>query len=331
MLNRIKGNSQLTLLVLLVVIWLVFGIVNPQILTLANFFSLSRAAIVPAIFALAEMIMMALGCVDISYAMIASVSAYGTFYLWNRNGWTDGSIVPIFLCAIAIAMLLELINWFFIDRIDLNSFIVTLGVQSLLKGFLLAFVSTAYIYTLPSPIQRFGLSYLGKALSKDGIESVLHSSVIIVAVLYLAMNFIMERTKFGREIYAIGGDVDSARRVGINVSRVRLCSMLLVGVICAIGAVLHDALSRASMPLPTDYVGRELNSIAAVVIGTGGSKKAKGIVTGTLLGVLLLQTISTNLVMLGVPSFWQQAVSGIIILAGMIVQTTNNKAFKALK
>lgn len=331
MLKKLATNNQLTLLFLLIGVWLVFGLINPQILSLANLFSLTRASIVPAIFALAEMIMMALGCVDISFAMIASTSSYCTFFIWNKNGWSDGSVIPIFLCAFVIAVLLELINWFFIDRIDLNSFIVTLGVQSLLKGFLLAFVSTAYIYTLPTSIQRIGVAYLGKATSKDGIESVLHSFVIVAALLYLIINFVMERTKFGREIYAIGGDVDSARRVGINVSRVRLYSMILVGVICALGAVLHDSLSRASMPLPTDYVGRELNSIAAVVIGIGGSKKAKGIVTGTLLGVLLLQTISTNLVMLGIPSFWQQAVSGIIILAGMIVQTTNSKALLALK
>lgn len=331
MLSKIRENNQIMLLLLLIVMWLAFGIVNPQILSVASFYSLTRAAIVPAIFALAEMLMMAMGGIDISYAMIASVASYSTFFLWTKNGWADGSVVPIFLCAIAIAVALEMINWFFIDRVNLNSFIATLGVQSLLKGFLLAFVSTAYIYSLPSSIQTLGVAYLGRAVSKDGVESVLHSFVIIVAVMYVVMHFVMEKTKFGREIYAIGGDVDSARRVGINVSRVRLYSLILAGCICAIGAVLHDSLSRASMPLPTDYVGRELDSIAAVVIGTGGSRKAKGMVGGTLVGVLLLQTVSTNLVMLGIPSFWQQAVSGIIILAGMIVQTTNSKSVKALK
>ena len=75
------------------------------------------------------------------------------------------------------------------------------------------------------------------------------------------------------------------------------------------------------MPLPTDIYGKELNSIAAVIIGIGVSKKAKGIVLGTALGVLLLQMISTNLVMLGIPAYWQQFASGGIILAGLYFQT----------
>jgi simple sugar transport system permease protein len=74
------------------------------------------------------------------------------------------------------------------------------------------------------------------------------------------------------------------------------------------------------MPLPADVVGKELDSIAAVIIGIGGSKKGKNIVIGTFLGVLLLEVISTNLVMLGVPSYWQQLVSGIIILLGLCLQ-----------
>ena len=130
----------------------------------------------------------------------------------------------------------------------------------------------------------------------------------------------MEKTVFGREIYSIGADEDAARRAGINVARVRLFAFILAGVICGFAGILHDSLSRFSMPLPTDVVGKELNSIAAVVIGIGGSKKACGMVAGTFLGVILLQLVSTNLVMLGVPSYWQQFVSGVIILIGLSLQ-----------
>lgn len=331
MLRTLQKNNQLILLGILLLVWLVFGIINPQILTISNFYSLTRASIIPAIFVLAEMLMMALGGIDISYAMVAACSSYCTFYIWTQVGWSGNSVIPFFLIAILIAVVLQMINWFFIDRVNLNSFIATLGVQSALKGFVLAFVSTAYIYRLPNSIQQLGQLYLDRAVSKDGVESVLHSAIILVIVLYVAMYFLLEKTKLGREIYAIGGDVDSARRAGINVSKVRLYCLIISGIICGIGGVLHDALSRASMPLPTDYVGRELNSIAAIVIGIGGSKKARGMVSGTLLGVLLLQTISTNLVMLGVPSFWQQAVSGIIILAGMIAQTVNSSSFEKMR
>lgn len=131
----------------------------------------------------------------------------------------------------------------------------------------------------------------------------------------------MERSSFGRQLYAIGADVDFAQRAGINVSKIRLIAFVLAGVICACTGVLHDALSRFSMPTPYDIVGKELNSIAAVIIGIGGSRKASGIVLGTLLGVFLLQTVSTNLIMLGVPAYYQQLASGLIILLGMFLQS----------
>ena len=322
--KKILGTSQFALFALFVVTWLVFGFINPGIFSLAGFYSLTRACIVPAILSLAPMILIVQGGIDISFAAVAAFSSYVTIFIYTQNK-IDAPLIVIFLTAAVFAVALELINWFFIDKIDIPPLITTLASQTLIKGGVLAFVSTSFIYSLPSAMQSFGTAYIATAAFPNGTESVLHVSVFFVATLYAIMYFILEYTSFGRSIYAIGDDASAARRAGIKVSRVRLYSFIIVGFICAIGGVIHNALMRATLPWPPDIVGQELTNIAAVFLGCGTAKQARGSVVGTLLGVVLLRFIGTNLIMIGVPSFWQRAVSGVIILAGLIIQTSDRR------
>lgn len=317
--RAIKSN-QCMLLILFIGLWLLFGIMNPAILSVANAYSLLRNSIVPAILSLGLMLIMTQGGIDLSYNMIGAFASYSSIFIITKSGNGQIPLWVIFLMAMAIGALLQLINWFLIDRIHLESFISTLGMQLVLKGFLLAFVSTAYIYTLPGQLAKFGKQYLASASYIEGTESVLHVGILFVIVLYAAVHFMMQYTNFGRQIYAIGGDIDSARRAGINVSAIRFAVFALAGAICGIGGVMHDALIRYSLPYPTDIVGQELLGIAAVTLGAGAVPKARGMVFGTLLGILLLKFISTNLIMLGIPSYWQEFISGVIILLGLLSQ-----------
>ena len=317
---EIRPNSQLVLLVLIALIWICFGFVNPNIVSVANTYSLLRSSIVPLMLALPQMLIIAMGGTDMSFTVIASISSYMTLRMWDLYGSAGTSSVLLLLCAVAIGVVCYLINWFLVEKVKISAFIATLGVNSMLKGFVLAFVSSSYVNSLPDGLKAFSSFSIATAINSDGVEYVLHVSVIFVVILYILLYLMMEKTVFGREIYSIGADEDAARRAGINVARVRLFAFILAGVICGFAGILHDSLSRFSMPLPTDVVGKELNSIAAVVIGIGGSKKACGMVAGTFLGVILLQLVSTNLVMLGVPSYWQQFVSGVIILIGLSLQ-----------
>lgn len=317
---EIRPNSQLVLLVLIALIWICFGFVNPNIVSVANTYSLLRSSIVPLMLALPQMLIIAMGGTDMSFTVIASISSYMTLRMWDLYGSAGTSSALLLLCAVAIGVVCYLINWFLVEKVKISAFIATLGVNSMLKGFVLAFVSSSYVNSLPDGLKAFSSFSIATAINSDGVEYVLHVSVIFVVILYILLYLMMEKTVFGREIYSIGADEDAARRAGINVARVRLFAFILAGVICGFAGILHDSLSRFSMPLPTDVVGKELNSIAAVVIGIGGSKKACGMVAGTFLGVILLQLVSTNLVMLGVPSYWQQFVSGVIIMIGLSLQ-----------
>jgi simple sugar transport system permease protein len=325
----LKSNQAILFLVLLGSV-IIFGIKNPAIISVASFFSLTRACIIPAVFTLALMLVMIQGGIDISFAAIGAFASYTSVFIFTKMGMMDVSLWLIFLVAIMISVLFQLINWFLITYIKIQSFVTTLAMETMLKGALLAFVSTSYIYTLPDKAAAFSTTYLARAKFPDGNESVLHSSVLIVVIMYIAIHIMLEHTRIGRSIYAIGDGEDAAERAGINVARVRFYVFVLAGIICGIAGVLHDCLARMSRPMPADTVGQELTNIAAVVLGIGITKKASGSVIGTLLGVIFLRFVGTNLIMLGIPSYWQKVVSGLIIFFGIIVQMSKKSGIKGI-
>jgi len=322
-LKKILENKQLFLLLILILIWIVFGLVNPEILSVASVYALFRSSIVPLLIALPEMMIIIMGGIDMVFTIVVASSSYCSLLFWTKVSGVNAPFIGILLMSMMIGVLCYVICWFFIEKVKIPTFITTLGANSLIKGFVLAFVGTSYVNSLPNCIKSINSMNLATAKTFNGADSILHGSIIFVIIIYILMYIMMEKTVFGRKLYAIGANEDFARRAGINVSKVRLISFVIAGIICAWAGLLHDSLSRLSMPIPVDIVGKELNSIAAVVIGIGGSKKAGGAVVGTALGVLLLQLIMTNLVMLGVPSYWQQLVSGIIIMGGLSLQTIN--------
>lgn len=319
--KKILKNSQFALFLLLVATVIVFGIINPDILSAASLFALARTCAVPAIFALAIMLIMILGELDMSFCMIGAFASYATMYFLTTRGYMDVPLMLILAMSIATGVVLQLLNWVLIDRLKMKSFIATLGTQTFLKGAVLAFVSSSYIYTLPNSAVKFGSTYIATAKYGSGVESQLPSAILLTLAMYVILHIVLEYTNFGRKLYAIGGDADAAKRAGIAVSRTRFFAFIIVGIICGTGGVIHNCLGRCSLPMPTDLVGQELNGMAAVVLGRGASMRAKGTVVGTFLGVLLLQFISNNLIMIGVPSYYQDFVTGVIVFLGLVSQS----------
>ena len=319
--KKIFKSSQFALFFLLVITILIFSIITPDILSLAGLFSLARTCAVPAILGLAIMIVMVIGELDMSFCMIGAFSTYAVFYFVTQNDIGNIPLIGYFFAAICIGVVLYVVNWILIDRLKIKSFIATLGMQSLLKGMVLAFIGSSYIYNLPQNAVDFGTTYIMSAKYSSGIETQLPLAIFVTIIMYILMHIMLEHSNFGRKLYAIGDDSDAASRAGIHVSRTRLLALILAGAICGIGGVVHNCLGRCSLPMPTDLVGQELDGIAAVVLGRGASQRAKGTVAGTLCGVLLLQFISNNLIMIGVPSYYQDFVTGIIIFIGLVSQT----------
>jgi len=323
MIKKIMKNNEFSVASIIIVTWIIFGLVNPDILTLPNVYSITRASIIAATFALSCMLAFISVGIDMSFYAVGCTSIYIVVNYLVNNSMLDLPLILIFAATAAIAIVLQLINYFFIDKLSFEPFIVTVGTQSLYKGYLLAFVGTTYISTLPSDMKELAVNYLASATSSRGIVSNLHFLVLIVVMMYILMHLLLTYTRLGRNIYAIGSDVVAAKRAGINVSRTRLIVFVLSGIICGIGGVFQVSLNRAAVP--ADLVGQELMVIAAVVLGGGIGKQARGSVLGTGLGVILLSLISNSLILMKIPSYYQQAFLGVIILVGLVIQSTRGK------
>lgn len=315
-LARLRGpNNEGFLVAVIIVVVVAMALASPAFFSLNTFFALVRSSMVPLVLALGVMLVLISGGIDVSSPAIAIFAAYATVVLLLQAGLDIGP-VGVFAVAMVIGGLLGLLNGVVIARFRLPTLIVTLGTQSVFRGVLIAYVGSAYISAtgLPGSIDDLSGTYL---VDVPG-GGFLHVLVVPVVVITVLVALVLGRTMFGRSVYAIGGDIEAARRVGIRVVRTQVWLYVLVGALAAFGGVLHVTLGRNANP--QSLVGTELDIIAAVVLGGASIFGGRGSVLGTVLGVLLVQLINNNLVLLGVPSTWQRAAVGILLLVGVGVQ-----------
>jgi simple sugar transport system permease protein len=316
LLARLRGpNNEGLLVAVIVVIVVAMTLASPAFFTPSTFFALVRSSMVPLVFALAVLLVLISGGIDVSFPAIAIFAAYATVK-WSLEAGFDPGHVTVFAMAMAIGALLGLLNGVVIAKFRLPTLIVTLGTQSLFKGILIAYIGSVYIASAGLPTSINDLSQAHVVDVRGG--GYLHFMIIPVAVVTVLIALMLSRTMFGRSIYAIGGDTEAARRVGIRVVRTQVWLYVLVGALAAFGGVIFVILGRNANP--QSLVGIELDIIAAVVLGGASIFGGRGSVLGAVLGVVLVQLINNNLVLLGIPSTWQRATVGALLLLGVSVQ-----------
>lgn len=316
LLRRLRGaNNEGVLVAVIIVVVIAMSLSSPAFLTPGTFFGLVRSSLVPLIFALGVLLVMISGGIDVSFPAIAIFAAYTTIS-WSSEASFDPTLVGIFVIAIVVGALWGLLNGIVIARFRLPTLIVTLGTQGIIKGILLTYIGSAYISAsrLPASVAQASDAHL---VDIPG-AGYLHAMMIPVLVIVVTVWWMLKYTTFGRSIYAIGGDIEAARRVGIPVVRTQVLLYVLVGALAAVGGVIFVILGKNANPQA--LVGTELDIIAAVVLGGASIFGGRGSVFGTVLGVVLVQLINNNLVLIGIPSTWQRAAVGVLLLVGVSVQ-----------
>ncbi|MED7925908.1 ABC transporter permease [Nonomuraea sp. LP-02] len=316
-LRRLRGpNNEGVLAIVLVLVIVGMSIANPAFFTLPTAFSILRSSIVPLIMALGVLMVIISGGIDVSFAAIAVFAAYTTVTVFGGDPLGLG-LAGAFAAALLIGAGLGSVNGFLISRFRLPTLIVTLGTQGVFNGILLAYVGSRYIANLPEPMAAISTTNLIEVTTSGG-RAYLHLLVIPAIVLALALSVVLRRTMFGRSIYAIGGDLDAARRSGIRVTRTQLVVYVIVGMMAAVAGMIYMIMGRSANP--HELVGTELDIIAAVVLGGASIFGGRGSVLGTVLGVLLIQVINNSLTLAGVPSAWQRTAVGVLLVIGVGVQ-----------
>ncbi len=204
-------------------------------------------------------------------------------------------------------------NGFVITRFKLPPFVATLGMLSIARGLTM-------LWTGGFPITRLGddFGFMGA-----GHWLGLPMPVWISGALVVVFMVIMKRTRFGRHVYAVGGNEKAATLSGLNVNRIKLLVYTLGGALAGVAGLLVTA--RLDSATPNAGLSYELDSIAAVVIGGTSLNGGRGTIMGTVLGCLIIGVLNNGLVLLEVSPFWQQVIKGLVILVAVAVDKMGNQ------
>lgn len=314
---RLRGqNGEGVLLATILVLSLVVGSQTSAFWSLSTALNIASAAVENLVFAMAVLLVIISGGIDVSFMAIGIFAGYSVVILQNTTGFASGSAVAAFLIAAVIGVGLGLLNAVPIATLGLPTLIVTLGTQGIIRGVMLAYVGSKVIPQYPDGLNRLSTDYL---VTARGVADTRLSVLVIPAVVIcILMSLLLRHTVFGRSVYAVGGDSESARRIGFPVVRTQVFIYLLAGGLAAVAGLMH--VTEVRLANPYELVGGELDVIAAVVLGGASIFGGKGSVSGTVLGVVLISLIKNSLILLGVPGTWQRAAVGLLLLIGISVQ-----------
>lgn len=205
------------------------------------------------------------------------------------------------------------VNGFAITRFALPPFVATLGMLSIARGLTMLWTGGFPVTGLGDAFGRLGTGvFLGMPLP-----------VWIMLALMAVFVVVTKRTRFGRHLYAVGGNERAARLTGLNVSRIKLAVYTLAGALAGVAGLIVTA--RLDSAQPNAGLGYELDSIAAVVIGGTSLSGGRGSIWGTVLGCLIIGVLNNGLFLLNVSPFWQQVIKGVVILLAVALDKMNAK------
>ena len=305
-------RSEFVILAVLAVAMVAIGLVNPAFWGPANLFSLLRSNIVIGIMALGVLTVMISGGIDVSFPAFAVAAMYLTVRGMLALDY-QGVFLP-FLAATLIGLVLGALNGLFVHGLRMIPLIVTLGTGSAVRGFLLGVVgtSTVNIDRMPPVLIDFGRRELVTVTAENGTRYGLSAMLAVYLALALVVHLLLRHTMIGRSVYALGGDAEAAKRVGFDVRRTTFFVYCLAGALAGFAGILHG--SMIWLANPRDFVGLELDVIAAVVLGGASIFGGKGSVPGTLLGVFMLVMVNSSLIIMHVDTTWQRVVVGSIVI-----------------
>ncbi|MFM0336741.1 ABC transporter permease [Paraburkholderia fungorum] len=308
---KLARNPEWFTVALIAVTCLIVGAINPRFFQLATLFDLLHSATTMSLFALGTLVVLASGGIDVSFTAIAALTMYGitkAVFVW----WPDAPFALILITGALGGVLLGIINGVLVHRLKAPSLIVTIGTQYLYRGLLLTFIGTTFFMNIPHSMDRFGRIPLVFYHTSDGLRAVLPVSVLALVAAALVTWWLLNRTMMGRGVYAMGGSLAIAERLGYNLRAIHLFVFGYTGMLAGIAGILHVSNNRLANPF--DLVGSELDVIAAVILGGARITGGTGTVAGTLLGVVLVTLINSVLILVGVPSTWQKVIIGAFIL-----------------
>ncbi len=296
-------------LVILIISVIVFTTLNPRFLTPNSIGLLLQQTAIIAALAVGQTLIILTAGIDLSVGAIAVLSMMVMATL-AKDGGMNG-VVALFI-GLALATLAGLVNGLLVTRLNLPPFIVTLGTLSI-------FTAIALLYSGGSSIQAQHLpdvlNVLGEGFSIGGMR--LTWGVVLVVAMYAVVGFILSQTAWGRHVYAVGDDVESARLSGVPSRRVLLQVYTFAGLLYGLAA--WALIGRSGAATPNAITEGNLQSITAVVIGGTSLFGGRGRLIGTLIGALIVQAFAFGLSLAGVNQQWRLLATGVLVIIAVAI------------
>jgi len=284
-----------------VLLWILLAFGSPYFLTAGNVFNIMRQVSTDAIIAYGELFAIILAGIDLSVGAVAGLSGV-VFAMMLAGGMNIGLAV---VGALLLGLCIGLVNGVAINRLGIPPFIVTLAGLQGFRGLTLLVSGGMTIAGMPDSLTLVAdTSILG-----------IPTMFVIMLLFGAASQFLLSFTRLGRYMYAIGSNAEAARRVGINVTAVTLIAYSLAAVFATVSGMMLVA--RLTMGNPNAGTGAELQAIAAAVVGGASLFGGRGTMVGCFIGSVLFTTIGNGANLLGVNSFWQMVLEGLLI-AGVV-------------
>ena len=288
-----------------VVLCAVISLLTPHFFTVTNLLNVAQQTVINALIAVGLTFVIISGGIDLS---VGSILAFAGVVMAHalRLGWP----FPLAIAAgVAVGATCGLVNGLLISFGRLPPFIATLGMMSVARG-------AALLATDGRPVSGFEESFRWLA---TGQVAGLPVPVLVMVLVYALAHFVLQRTKFGRYTYAIGGNEEASLLSGVPVRWYKIGIYVLGGALAALSSALLTARLNSAQPIAG--LSYELDAIAATVIGGTSLMGGQGSVIGTLIGALIMGVLRNGLNLLGVSSFIQQVVIGVVIIAAVLLDT----------
>jgi len=265
-------------------------------------------------FAIGVLLVLISGGIDISFTATATITGYIAAVLLLNSG-DRLNIVSIFLIAGSAGTLLGTFNAVIIYFFKIPSIITTIATLNIYYGVLTVLSQGKWLYGFPEWFGDFSQMNVFTLTNQDGTSYGLSIITMIWFGLILVTWFILRYTILGRSIYAMGGNPASAQRAGFNILGLHLFVYSYMGLMAGIASVIQALLVQTVAP--NSLVGKELDVLAAVILGGASLAGGTGSIPGTLLGVALIAIMGNGLTLMHVPSFWYKVVIGLVILVSV--------------
>lgn len=313
-----KSNQVMqkySIFIILFAMIIICSFLNKNFMSLNNVTNIMKQLAVGTILAYGEMILIISGMLDLSSGAVLALAGVFSVNVYKATG----SLVLALLVAVVIAVICNLLNALMVTNFNTPPFIATLAMQMVARGIALFYTQGQNINQLDNYIV-FGQGNIGP----------IPISIIFMIIITIIIWYIMRHTRFGRSLYAIGGNEEAAIASGINVRKNKYIVFVLNGILVGIAGVLF--MSRVNAGLPNGAVGYEMEGLTAAIVGGTSFSGGVGTTFGTLAGAFIIGCLNNIMNLIGVNSYIQQIVKGCIIAVAVIwdIRSKSKKSTKVI-